>query len=323
MTISEADWSAATDALAASTSTVVACHIHPDGDALGSALALQLALARAGHRAVASFSEPFVVAPQYRFLPGVDGLVAPDAVPEDPDVFICFDAGSLDRLGTLAPAFEGARQTIVVDHHASNSGFGHHNLIDPQSPASAVLARELISRLGLTLDADVATLIYTGLVTDTGRFQYHATTAETHELAAELLRAGVRPDVVSQQIYDSNAFGYLGVLGACLARAEQVASASLVWTSVQLEDLRRHGIGMEEAEGVIDAVRTDRQSQVAAVCKQQVDGGYKVSLRSRGQVDVGKIAAGHGGGGHAYAAGYTSDLDLEGTVKQLVAALSG
>ncbi|HEX2156365.1 MAG TPA: DHH family phosphoesterase, partial [Actinomycetes bacterium] len=179
MSISEQDWQAAVDALAEAEVAVISCHIHPDGDALGSALALHRALANAGREAVVSFSEPFVVAPHYRFLAGLDRLVPPDQVPQDADLFLCFDAGSLDRLGTLVDAFRGATRTVVVDHHASNTRFGDVNLIDAASPASAVLCRELLRRLGLPLDTEIATALYTGLVTDTGRFQYQATTPET------------------------------------------------------------------------------------------------------------------------------------------------
>ncbi len=130
VSISEQDWQAAVDAIAEAEVAVISCHIHPDGDALGSALALHRALANAGREAVVSFSEPFVVARHYRFLAGLDRLVPPDQVPTDADLFVCFDAGSLDRLGSLVDAFRGAARTLVVDHHASNTRFGDVNLID-------------------------------------------------------------------------------------------------------------------------------------------------------------------------------------------------
>jgi len=320
--IAEHDWEAAIAAIAASGTTVISCHVNPDGDALGSALALNLAMAGSGRRALTSFSEPFVVPPQYRFLAGLDRLVPPGQVPAAADLFVCFDAGSLDRLGTLVDAFRGAARTIVVDHHASNTRFGEVNLIDPHAPASAVLCRELLRRLGLKLDPEIATCLYTGLVTDTGRFQYQATTPATHLLAAELLEAGVEQYEVAKAVFETNEIGYLRLVGDTLSRIAQVPEASLVWTSVTLADLAAHGVDMDQTEGLIDLVRTDASSDVAAVLKEQPDGTHKVSLRSKGGTDVGAIATRCGGGGHQFAAGYTSDLGVEGTVAALTEVLA-
>jgi phosphoesterase RecJ-like protein len=322
VSITEQDWQAAVDAIAEAEVAVISCHIHPDGDALGSALALHRALANAGRDALASFSEPFTVARHYRFLTGLDRLVPPDQVPRDADLFLCFDAGSLDRLGSLTDAFEGAARTVVVDHHASNTRFGDVNLIDPASPASAVLCRELLRRLDLPLDTEIATALYTGLVTDTGRFQYQATTPETHLLAAELLAAGVQQYEVAKAVFETNDIRYLRLVADALARITQVPEASLVWTRVGLADLAAHGVDMDETEGLIDLVRTDETSDVAAVLKEQPEGGYKVSLRSKGATDVGTLATAFGGGGHKYAAGFSSDLDADKIVADLVKALA-
>jgi len=244
-------------------------------------------------------------------------------VPRDADLFVCFDAGSLDRLGTLVDAFQGATRTVVVDHHASNTRFGDVNLIDPVSPASAVLCRELLRRLDLPLDTEIATALYTGLVTDTGRFQYQATTPETHHLAAELLAAGVRQYEVAKAVFETNDIAYLRLVADALGRIAQVPEASLVWTRVDLADLAAHGVDMDETEGLIDLVRTDGSSDVAAVLKQQPEGGYKVSLRSKGATDVGQLATRLGGGGHKYAAGYSTDRDADKAVAALVAELTG
>jgi phosphoesterase RecJ-like protein len=323
VSISEQDWQAAEAAIDAAELTVISCHIHPDGDALGSALALHRALANAGREAVVSFSEPFTVARQYQFLAGLDRLVPPDQVPRSADLFVCFDAGSLDRLGSLVDAFQAARRRLVIDHHASNTRFGDINLIDPASPASAVLCRELLRRLDLPLDQAIATSLYTGLVTDTGRFQYQATTPDTHRLAAELLAAGVKQYEVAKAVFETNDIRYLRLVADALGRIAQVPEASLVWTRVGLADLAAHGVDMEETEGLIDLVRTDGSSDVAAVLKEQPDGGHKVSLRSKGATDVGRLATSFGGGGHKYAAGYSTELDADAVVAALVNQLTG
>ena len=322
MTIAPQDWQAAVAAITDAEQAVISCHLHPDGDALGSALALHRALAKAGRDAVVSFSEPFEVAPHYRFLPGVERLIPPDQVPRAADLFLCFDTGSLDRLGSLVDAFEGAARTVVVDHHASNTRFGDVNLVDPAAPASAVLCRELLRRLDLPLDREIATDLYTALVTDTGRFQYQSTGPETHVLAAELLAAGVRQYDVAKAVFETTDIRYLRLLAGVLGRIAQVPAASLVWTAVTLRDLEAHGIGMDATEGLIDLVRTDGASDVAAVLKEQPEGGFKVSLRSKGATNVGEVAGRFGGGGHALAAGFTSEQGMEATVAAIVEALA-
>jgi phosphoesterase RecJ-like protein len=321
MSIPQRDWQAATAAIEQARQAVISCHLHPDGDALGSALALHGALVKAGRSALVSFSEPFEVAAQYRFLPGVERLTPPAQVPAEPELMVCFDTGSLDRLGSLAGAFQRAKRTVVIDHHASNTRFGDVNLIDPAAPASAVLCRELLRRLGLPLDQEIATNLYTALVTDTGRFQYQSTVPETHLLAAELLAAGVQQYEVAKAVFETNDIRYLRLLSRLLDRVTQVPQASLVWATVTLEDLRAFGLGMEATEGLIDLVRTDGASDVAAVLKEQPDGGFKVSLRSKGGTNVAEVAGRFGGGGHALASGYTSGRDAAGTIDALVEAL--
>jgi bifunctional oligoribonuclease and PAP phosphatase NrnA len=322
MTIAPGDWQAATTAINGAGQAVISCHLHPDGDALGSALALHGALVKAGRPAVVSFSEPFEVSSQYRFLPGVDRLTPPRDVPAEPEVFVCFDTGSLDRLGSLAGVFRSARRTVVIDHHASNTRFGDVNLIDPEAPASAVLCRELLRRLDLPIDQEIATNLYTALVTDTGRFQYQSTVPETHLLAAELLAAGVKQYEVAKAVFETNDIRYLRLLSQVLARITQVPEASLVWTSVTREDLKAFGVAMDATEGLIDLVRTDGASDVAAVLKEQPEGGFKVSLRSKGATNVAEVAGRFGGGGHALAAGFTSEREAAATVDAIVEALA-
>ena len=161
----------------------LACHINPDGDALGSMLGLHHALRAAGIPSIASFSEPFVVAPHYRELPGLELLSPPDRFPHDPAVMVTFDSGTLGRLGDLEAPAKAAGELIVIDHHVSNQRYGTINVIDPKAAASGVLVRRLIEQLQLPLTRDSAVCLYTALVCDTGRFQYESTTPAVFELA--------------------------------------------------------------------------------------------------------------------------------------------
>jgi phosphoesterase RecJ-like protein len=222
------------------------------------------------------------------------------------------DTGSPDRLGTLSDRVRTAGCCIVVDHHASNTCFGGLNLVDRDAAATAVLVAELVDRLGLPLTQELAVPLYTGLVTDTGMFRYAATTPSVHRLAARLLATGIRHDVISRVIYDTVPFDYVRLLGAACGRAALEVGAArglgLVWTAVPAEDLVAAKLGLADVEGVIDVLRTSQEAEVAVVLKgDPAEGGWKVSLRSKGQVDVGALCTALGGGGHRFAAGFSTD----------------
>ena len=297
------------------------CHVTPDGDALGSMLGLHHALLAAGRASVATFPDPFVIAPHYRDLPGLDLITRPAEVPEDLGVVITFDCGSLGRLGNLRPLAESAEELIVVDHHVSNERYGTINVIDPKAAASGVVVRTLIDRLGLTLSREVAFCLYTALVCDTGRFQYESTTSGVFDLAAELLTFDIPVSQLSRTLFEEHSFAYLQLLAEALTNATLVPEQSFVWTSVNQELLARHGVTMEEVEGLIDIIRRTSEADVACVLKEDVDGTVKVSLRSVGATDVEQVATAHGGGGHRFAAGFTSHDDIDATVARIRASL--
>src|SRR5438477_4463768 len=173
-------------AIEASSAVALACHVTPDGDALGSMLALHHLCRSVGKPSVASWPAPFLVGSHYRFLPGLDACTDPADYPSAPEVMVTFDCGSLDRLGELAHAAKAAGQLIVLDHHVTNDRYGTINVIDSEAAATAVVVRRLAERLGWSLTREAAVCLYTGLVTDTGRFQYTNTTPAVFALAQEL-----------------------------------------------------------------------------------------------------------------------------------------
>lgn len=323
MSTTPQDWDEVVGLLAAAPSVALACHIGPDGDALGSMLALGCALRGRGTQVVASWGgDPFEVPAAYAFLPGLDLLVAPDDFPAAPELFVTLDSGSTDRLGSLGDRVGTAACCVVVDHHASNTRFGAVNLVDETAAATAVLVAELLERLDAPLTQEVATALYTGLVTDTGSFKYPATTPAVHELAARLLATGIRHDLISRAIYDNAPFGYVQLLGRACASAElapdAVGGLGLVSCVVPAEDLTRSGLGLADVEGVIDVLRVAQEAEVAVVLKgDPVEGGFKVSTRSKGAVDVGAVCTSLGGGGHRFAAGFTSSEDGRTTLSRL------
>ncbi len=326
MSIRQADWDDATALLATAPEVVLLCHVGPDGDALGSMLALGAALRRRGARVCASWgSLPFEVPAAYGFLPALDLLVPAEQVPAAPALLVTLDTGSEDRLGVLADRVFAAGAVLVVDHHPSNTRYGTVHLVDEHAAATAVVVAELLDRLGVTLDEELAVPLYTGLVTDTGSFRHASTSPRVHELAARLLSTGMRHDLISRAIYDTQPFGFVQLLGEVCARAvlelDAVAGLGLVWSVVEDADLHRHDLGLADVEGVIDVLRTAQEAEVAAVVKcDPEDGTYKVSTRSKGAVDVGAVCTALGGGGHRFAAGFTSAAGLAPTLAALRAA---
>jgi len=317
----DAEWSRAINALNGAAEICLACHVRPDGDALGSMLAVAHALRARGPaerppgsapaRIVASFGDlPFEIPRILRFLPGADLLSPPDVFPQRPQVMVTFDVASVDRLGMLEASAAAAEELIVLDHHASNTGFGTVNLVDPAAAATAVLACDLIDRLGVDISRDMALGLYTGLVTDTGSFRYSTTSPWVHRLAARLLETGIEPGVVAHELWDRTPFGFQGLLSAALGRAQLEPDGArghgLVWTTVTRGDRAAHGLPFEVAESVIDVVRRSDEADVAVVLKEDDHGNWQASVRSKGRADVGRACVALGGGGHSLAAGFTA-----------------
>lgn len=327
----DGDWIAAVELLRQAPDVTLVCHVAPDGDALGSMLALGRTLRERGVRTTCTWGdERWTVPAPYSWLPDLDTVVSPRLVPPNASLLVVLDTASRDRLGVLGTLPERAGGVIVVDHHAhsgedaANRLPGVH-LVDPRAAATAVVVEELLRRMDAALDATSATLLYVGLVTDTGSFQHSVTTPAVHDVAARLLDAGARPDVVAQHLWGTKPFAFQQMLGAALARAvlepDAVAGRGLAWTVVEQSALTSSGLTLDDVESVIDVVRSAREADVAVVVKEDVDGTFRVSTRSRGATDVGAACVSLGGGGHRLAAGFTSHDDVVTTMDKLRAVL--
>lgn len=321
-------WAEAVTLLRTASDATLVCHVAPDGDALGSMLALAHVLRRRGVDVTCTWGdERWAVPASYRWLPGIDTVASPAAVATTtPSLLVVLDTGSRDRLGVLHPLADRAGAVIVLDHHAHNAGLGGLHLVDSRAAATAAVVEELIRRMGEELDETTATCLYTGLVTDTGSFQHSVTTPAVHAVAGRLLAAGVRPDDIGRRLWGTRPFGFVQVLGAALSRAsleiDAAAGRGLVWTWTTPADLDAAGIGIDEIEPIIEVIRQTEEVDVAAVFKGDVDGTFRVSTRSRGLTDVGAACAALGGGGHRLAAGFTSRDDVETTIAKLRDAIA-
>ncbi|WP_448627405.1 DHH family phosphoesterase [Geodermatophilus sp. URMC 64] len=307
------------EAAAARATVVLSGHVQPDADAVGSTLALAEGLRRRGARVLPTFPDPFVLPASLGWLPGADAFVPSSEVPASPDVFVSLDAASPGRLGELAGLLESAATAVVIDHHASNPGFGDVSLVDPSAPATVTLVAAVLDDLGVLVDRRIATCLYAGLAADTGSFRFGSTRPETHAFAARLLATGIDHADISRRLFDTAPFGWLGLLSVVTGRAvlEAGIGAGLVWTWSSTAEAAEHGLPGEQLEALVDVVRSTQEADVACVLKGQDDGSWSVSLRSRGATDVARVAMALGGGGHRAAAGYTSWQDRETTVAAL------
>ncbi|MEU5840406.1 bifunctional oligoribonuclease/PAP phosphatase NrnA [Rhodococcus sp. NPDC047139] len=297
----------------------VLCHVNPDADTLGSGLALGLALERRGAAVQVAFGAPAHIPDSMRSLPG-GHLVTPAAqVRRDADLVVTVDCGTAGRLGVLRDRLDTAPCSLVIDHHLSNTRFGTHNLIDPESEATAMVLANLFDTWGVDIDAELAHCLYAGLVTDTGSFRWGR--PETHVLAERLLATGIDGTSITRTLLDTHPFGWLLMLSSVLATAtldrEAVQGRGLVYAFVRRADSA--DLGPEEVESVIDIVRTTAEAEVAAVFKEVAPQEWTVSLRAKTSVDVSAVATALGGGGHRFAAGYTAHGDTD----RIVAALRG
>lgn len=301
----------------------LACHVNPDPDALGSMLGLAHHLAARGAAVVCAFPSPPDDAPRWASsLPGLDLLIHPEAFPEAPAVMVTCDCASFDRLGPLGHAASNAAELIWIDHHRSNDGRGTIRLVDLAASSTCELVARLIEAIGGAMTDASATCLYAGLIADTGRFQYEAATPATLRLAATLREHPFDHAAISRALYEDNRAAYLSVVASAMSRVRVDDEADLVWTYLLWSDLERAGVGPADVDDLIDVLRTAREADVAALVKQQRDGRFKVSVRSRGGHDLSAVAAAFGGGGHRLAAGYTSEDGPAETIAGLRAALA-
>lgn len=316
----ELDWTGATTSLRQAQSVLLVAHVTPDADALGSALAIGMALRTLGKDVQVSVGEnDFQVPDSLNFLPGIELVVSPTQV-STPDVVVVCDTSSLERLGVLAEIVTSAQVSIAIDHHPTFNGFGTIHIIDPAAPATASLALKLIDLLDVEVTKDIAAAIYAGLVTDTGSFKFQGTTSETLRTAARLFDLGIDHSTLARKLFDDEPFAALQVLGSAINRAVLVTTAAggqgLVYTTVGTD--HRGDLPELAMERVIDTLRRAHEAEVAAVFKQTDDGIWKGSLRSKSTINVGNVARALGGGGHTYAAGYTGTTDLDSMISALL-----
>jgi bifunctional oligoribonuclease and PAP phosphatase NrnA len=301
---------------------LLTAHEGPDGDALGSLLGMHQLLNRLGKDSVMFMAaKEFPLPIEYRFLPLEEVFHEPPADIADRTI-VFLDCGNIDRM-PLDFLIAGANEVINIDHHHDNTRFGDFNLVDTEASCTAEIVYELAILLGVRITKEIASALYVGMVTDTGKFMYENTDARTHRIAADLIEAGVEVDDTYRRLYEHVPLEKLRLVSRALDAIQRYCGGLLVLTYITAADYEASGAGEEMTEGIIDHLRSVDGIKVAAVIRDQATrgrGARKVSLRSsEGDVDVSAIAREHGGGGHKRAAGFSTDLELE----QLVSFLCG
>ncbi len=280
----------------------VLSHVRPDGDALGSQIALALSLQAMGKNAKAWNEDGMLE--KYSFLPKAEILTRPPPEPEEFDVAIALDTATQNRLGTAAAAAGRAKVWINIDHHPSNPRYGDLVYIDAESPATGQILFELMKSEQLPMNRAIAENLFTAISTDTGSFQYPNTTARTFEIAAELIRAGVDVGNLSQQIYESYPRRRIELLRLLLDKMRFDADGRIASFSLSLEMAQKVGAKPEDNEGLIDHLRAIQGVIVAIFFEELAEGKVRVSMRSKSETaDVCAICQKFGGGGHKLAAG--------------------
>jgi bifunctional oligoribonuclease and PAP phosphatase NrnA len=314
----------AADAIRAGDRFLLTTHENPDGDALGSLLGMHRILEALGKDTVMFLAaKEFPLPVEYRFLPLEEVFHEPPADIADRTVMF-LDCGNIDRM----PADflqHGDNKVINIDHHHDNTRFGAVNLVDVDSSCTAEIVYDLAALLDVQLTPAIANALYVGLVTDTGKFMYENTDARSHRMAAGLIDAGVQVNEIYRRLYEHAPIEKLKLLARALEGITLRDDGRLAVTYISTEDYAVTGASEALTEGIIDHLRTVDGTVVAAVVRDQADGGRaarKVSMRSTdGRVDVSAIARSQGGGGHRRAAGFGTDLEYEQIVEFLVAEI--
>jgi len=292
-------------AVAGLDSFLLLLHEFPDGDSLGSNLAMAIALEKLGKHATVAGSAP--PPGRFSFLPGFERIVPSlKALPRQVSDYECIfliDCSDPRRAGLEEQLLRNRRLLVNVDHHPSNTFFGDVNYVDPGASAAAEQVRQILAGLGVELDKNMALCLYVAVSTDTGGFRFDNTTAETHLLAAELLSLGVEPGPVGEIVHDTRTLSSLRLLEKMLGTLSFAAGGRIAWVVVTRKMLSDCGATDDEVEGLVSYPRMIDFVDLCFLLQEMPDGTVRVALRSKRDYDVGAIAASLGGGGHRKAAG--------------------
>lgn len=298
-------------------SIYLASHVQPDGDNIGSLLALGLALKKMNKNVFMLKTDN--IPKDFMFLPNIDLIKEYDE--SDIDLFIALDSSDEERLGSNKELLQKANNIINIDHHLSNTNFGDINIVDSYAAATCEIVFKLIKKMGIEIDKDIATCLFTGISTDTGSFMYENANEETHLIAAELIRIGIDKQEININIWQNKSLINTKLFIKTLETLKTYFDDKVAIVEVTRDNLRSIGASMEDSEGVVSFVRDIEGVEVSIMLKEFEENEIKVSMRSKRYVDVSKVCSLFGGGGHKKAAGCTINSNLKEAKKDLIEAL--
>ncbi len=291
---------------------IITVHVSPDGDGIGSELAMSRLLESMGKRFVVVNEDP--VPDCLSFLEGKENILTPDrffTVNFNPEVALVMDCGELDRVGGRVKEIVVHTNFIInIDHHFKNTNFGDFNCVDDEASSIGEILFEFFSYLRFPIDRQIAEYLYVSIATDTGSFKFENVSPRVHEIVAELLRKGINPSEYTPFLWQSKSLGYLRFLGHILMNMKVGVGGKVAWAFVLKRDLDRYGVSERELEGLIEEIGALKTAEVYFLVKEKGNGTIGVSLRSKRDVDVSRIAAIFGGGGHKKAAGCSFPAEL-------------
>ena len=297
---------------------LLATHTNPDGDAIGSLIAMGLSLEVLNKRITLYNESPLPAV--YRFLPSVDRVVGRVQTADRYDTAIILDCSELERIGQAVSRVRQIPTIINIDHHITNTSFGDYQLIETTASSTAEILYRLIKKMAIPLNRDIATLIYTGILTDTGSFRFSNTNQAAFTICEEMIRLGVNPYDIAKHVYGTYSLGRIKLLNLALDSIEISKNGKLSMMTLTQKMFEETGTQAEDVDGMINYARRIEDVKVAVLIQQAPNGKKKsanpnlfhVSLRSDGTVDVAEIASAFGGGGHPSAAGFSIESALSG-----------
>jgi len=304
--------------IASAKSVLIGTHLNPDGDALGSALAVSLYLDGLGivNELICHHSPPR----NLQFLPGIERVKQVPSASEH-DLGIVVDLDAFDRLGTTERYFHNCKKTIVIDHHLPHQAPGDLRIVDSEAPATAIIVTRLFLAFQADFTPDIATCLFTGVVTDTGSFRFRNTNPEALALASLLLDQGANLEQVSEEIFQSRPESSARLLGLMLDQMHLEDKGRIAWAILRQSDFIRLNARDEETEGFVNELLSVDTVLVAVLGRETGPGITRVSLRSRAKIDVAEIARPFGGGGHMNAAGLTFEGDPKESMQKLIRSI--
>ena len=294
-------------------------HVNPDGDTLGSVLAMKWRLERMGKRVQAMVDG---LVPSYlAFLPGAETLMNAEKAPDPFDLALAVDVASMDRLGKCESLFAAAEKTAVIDHHGTNAGYAQINMIDGEAPAAAILVNRLFEQMDMPMTQEEAVCLYTALSTDTGNFIYDSTNAESFAMMSGLMEAGLPLAEYSRMLFRQKELLHVRLLAEALLSLRVTANGRIAGLCLSLEQMQRVGANGGHAEGIVNYAIDLEGVGMAYFAREVEPGKVKVSLRALQPFAVDQVAAAFGGGGHKLAAGLTLTMPMEEAIRTVEAEL--